>query len=96
MGGILLAKGQEIDGQVELLMAQRAANRRSLRDLGEQGLLTPEESVEVDERYPARAKLTIEERAAAASATADALKTKAAAAATAKAAGAKAAAKARA
>jgi hypothetical protein len=54
MGKTLLDKGWELREEYTKLLAQRAANRRSLRDLATQDLLTHEEALEVDELYKPR------------------------------------------
>lgn len=54
MGEILLNKGHELQEEHKALLAKRAANRRSLRDLDAQELLTEDESDQVGELYPER------------------------------------------
>jgi hypothetical protein len=60
----LIDRGHAIGEEIKVLTDQRAANRRSLRDLGVQGLLTEEELLLVDEMYPVREGKTDEERLA--------------------------------
>jgi hypothetical protein len=54
MGRTLLDKGHELQEQYSTIVSQRGANRRSLRDLDTQELLTDDEAAEVLEMYPFR------------------------------------------
>lgn len=60
----LIDRGHEIGEEISGLTEQRAANRRSLRDLATQGLLSEEEFAAVEEIYPTREAKTDEERLA--------------------------------
>jgi len=64
MAEILIDKGHELQETYDGLLQQRAANRRSLKDLDVQGLLTDEEAQAVEELYPQRERKTEEERLA--------------------------------
>lgn len=54
MGRTLLDKGHELQEEYEKIVAARAANRRTLRDLDVQGLLSADEADESLELYPPR------------------------------------------
>jgi hypothetical protein len=51
---ILIDKAHELEEQYREILEKRAANRRSLRDLDAQELLTAEQSALVEELYPQR------------------------------------------
>lgn len=60
---ILLDKGHELQEGYAAFLEQKNANRRSLRDLATQGLLTDEQILELDELYPPRVKSDEDESA---------------------------------
>ena len=62
--GQLIDKAHEIQENISLLTEQRAANRRSLRDLATQGMLSKDEYAAVEELYPTREAKSDEERLA--------------------------------
>ena len=62
--GQLIDKAHEIQENISLLTEQRAANRRSLRDLATQGMLSEDEYAAVEELYPTREAKSDEERLA--------------------------------
>jgi len=70
----LIDKAHEITEGISQLTEQRAANRRSLRDLATQGMLSEEEYATVEEIYPTREAKTDEERLAEAEEKAAALR----------------------
>jgi hypothetical protein len=72
----LIDRGHAIGEEIKALTDQRAANRRSLRDLAVQGLLDEEQTELVEELYPTREGKTDEERLAEAEEKADALRAK--------------------
>lgn len=58
----MIDRGHELREEKAALLAQIAANRRSLRDLGVQGLLTEDELVLVNEMYPEHERKSLDER----------------------------------
>ena len=70
----MIDKGHELQEQKRQLLDQIAANRRSLRDLAVQGMLSEEEFLAVEEMYPERSAKTDEERLAEAEEKAEALR----------------------
>lgn len=62
MTQVLIDKGHEMQEEYENLLRKRAANRRSLKDLAEQELLSEDELAIVDELYPPRERKTEQER----------------------------------
>jgi hypothetical protein len=60
----LIDKAHEIQENIAALTEQRAANRRSLRDLATQGMLSEDEYAAVEEVYPVREAKSDEERLA--------------------------------
>lgn len=52
----LFDKGHQLQEEYSTILTQRAANRRSLRDLEEQGMLSEEESDLLFELYPPKKK----------------------------------------
>lgn len=66
MTQVLIDKGHELQEEYAAILSQRAANRRSLKDLDLQGLLSEEEAVAMEELYPPRERRSEEDRLAAA------------------------------
>ena len=79
MAALLIDKMFELQEQYEAVLSVREKNRRTLRDLADQGLLSPEQADQVYEVYPERApRKTLAERAEEARARAEELAAKAA------------------
>jgi hypothetical protein len=75
----LIDRGHALQEEAAALTEQKAANRRSLRDLATQGLLSEDEAIAVEELYPSRESKTDEERLAEAEERAAALRERVAA-----------------
>lgn len=76
---VLIDKMYELQEQYDGVLATREKNRRTLRDLAEQGVLSDEQTAQVYEVYPERAaRKTLAERAQEAADRAEELRAKAA------------------